>query len=105
MEKIFELMNITNLIVSAVIVTFIVSAVTSVFDEFFKPKTHKKLLVVIVAIVVTVLNNTFVKGDTRLSDYLLTLLLTWSFSVLFYSYAGLWVINKFFEKLKERLSK
>ena len=85
-------------------INFVSCAITGLFDEYFTNKTHKKWLVAVVALVVTVLNNTWIKGETVWQEYFSDFLLTWSFAVLAYSYLGLWVVKKLFDKIKEKLS-
>lgn len=100
-----ELLTRFDLLVVALITTFIVSAVTALFDETFRHRRKsKKWLVVITAIVVSFLNNAYIKGSEEIHEYILGFLISWSFAVLFYSYLGMWVVKKFFSKLKDKFS-
>lgn len=101
-----ELLTRFDILIVSLITTFLVSAITGLFDDTFRVKKYAaKWLVVITAIVVSYLNNAYVKGgEIPWQEYLLSFLISWAFAVLFYSYLGMWVVRTMFKKLKEKLS-
>jgi len=104
MGKLFELLDVWNLIVTATIVTFVVSAFTSLMSRSFDADVKRKALVAVVSAVVTFLT---IQVETLVvsKNYIVSLLLTWSFAVLFYTYLGKWTVQKLFKKIKEKLDK
>ena len=105
MDELFKNLDYMKLSLIALVVTLVVSAVTGLFNVFFEEANRKKWLVAGVALIITVANNVWIKGETTWQHYLLEFVISWSFAVLFYSYLGLWVVKEFFTKLKDKLSK
>lgn len=102
MEQLFEIVN-WALVIKAVVVTFIVSALNT--TDYFKNVTNNKL-VFFVALLVSALSIPLIGGNLEYWQQLIyNLLLTMAFSVLFYNYIGKWFVDKFFELLKDKLTK
>lgn len=90
-----------TLLICAAITTLLVSAINTL-----NLKVSSNVLVFVVALVITLLNTTFISGAS-FSDWqriLSSLLFTMAFAVLFYNYAGQWFIDKLFNWLKDRVS-
>ena len=104
---IFELLDWQSLAITALIVTFVSSAaIWFTPTGQLKSEFSRKTLVLIVSIIVTVLNVSFNTGDfANWQATISSLLLTWAFAVLFYTYLGKFVVNYFFQKLKDKLTK
>jgi hypothetical protein len=102
MEQLFEVVN-WALVIKAVVTTFIVSALNT--TDYFKQVTNNKL-VFFVALLVSLLSIPLIGGNLEYWQGLLyNLLLTMAFSVLFYNYIGKWFVDKFFELLKDKITK
>lgn len=100
MQEIISLINL-ELIVSAVVTTFVVSAFNTVQN-----KISSNWLVFIVSIVVTILRVSFISGDfAAIQELLFKILLTMSFAILFYNYIGRWFIDTLFARLKDKFTK
>lgn len=106
-----EFIDVKNLLIAAIIVTFVSSAVIVIWDSYFCPEDakkgtiRKKSTVSIIAVIVTLLNSTFVTETVAdIQKLLTTFLLTWSFAVLFYSYLGGKFITWVFSRIKEKFS-
>jgi hypothetical protein len=94
-------LNWQALLISAVITTFVVSAINTI-----QAKVSTNILVFIVATIVTLLNTTFIRGAgfAEWQRTLSELLFTMAFAVLFYNYAGKWFIDRLFTWLKKMLT-
>ena len=102
MEQLQEVFN-WAIIIKAVVTTFIVSALNT--TDYFKSVTNNKL-VFFVALLVSILSVTIEGGDLAYwQGMIYNLLLTMAFSVLFYNYIGKWFVDKFFELLKDKITK
>jgi len=107
MDKLFNLIGGWNLVLSVVIVTIIVSAITVIFDGFFytkdkkRARKRKKIITVIIALLIAITNNTFVKEDMTILSYIQTVLLTWAGAVLFYLLIGKWTIHQLISGFKK----
>lgn len=102
MENLSELFT-WAIIIKAVVTTFIVSALNT--TDYFKNVTNNKL-VFFVALLVSALSIPIIGGNLEYWQGLIyNLLLTMAFSVLFYNYIGKWFVDKFFEVLKEKITK
>ena len=102
MEQLQEVFN-WAIIIKAVATTFIVSALNT--TDYFKSVTNNKL-VFFVALLVSILSVTIEGGDLAYwQGMIYNLLLTMAFSVLFYNYIGKWFVDKFFELLKDKITK
>lgn len=82
---------------SGIITTFAVSAINTI-----QAKLSVNWLVFIVSIIVTVASISLSFSDTKsIQDFAIKVILTMSFSVLFYNYLGKWFLDTLFTKLKE----
>lgn len=97
MEQLIDLFNL-DMIISAVAVTFIVSALNTIQN-----KITTNWLVFIVSIVVTVLRVTFDLSDWQTLAF--QVLITMSFAILFYNYIGKWFVDNVFLWVKGKFSK
>ena len=104
MENILLKINWLDLVIAGIMTTFIVSALVNTFDIYFNQGRHKKYLVVIVATLITLVRTSFNNINFEWQLILEQFLFTWAFSVLFYSYLGGFIIDKFFQKIKEKLN-
>ena len=98
MEQLFSFIT-WNTIIYAVITTFFVSALNTVQN-----KVSTNWLVFLVSLFVTLLSITF--GGSGLQYWqavILQIIVTMSFSILFYNYIGKWFIDRFFQFLKNKL--
>lgn len=81
---------------SGIITTFAVSAINTV-----QSKLSANWLVFIVSIIVTIASISLSFTDTKsIQDFIIKIILTMSFSVLFYNYLGKWFLDTLFSKLK-----
>jgi len=90
-----------SLLIASVITTVLVSAINTV-----NTKIHSNVLVFVVAVIITILNTTFVSG-AGFADWqkiISSVLFTMAFAVLFYNYLGKWFIDKLFDWLKKILA-
>lgn len=88
-----------NTIVYAIITTFFVSALNTVQN-----KVSTNWLVFLVSLFVTLLSITFSgSGLQYWQSVMLQIMVTMSFSIMFYNYVGKWFIDRFFQFLKEKL--
>ena len=100
MEELYKYITI-DLILSAVVATFVVSAINTIQN-----KLSTNVLVFIASLVITLLRVPLTGGNLEYWQGLLfQILLTMSFAILFYNYIGKWFVGRLFEKLKERFSK
>ena len=100
MEELLKYISF-ELIFSAIVVTFVVSALNTV-----QTKLTTNLLVFIVSLLITLLRVTLTGGDLAYWQGLLfQILLTMSFAILFYNYVGKWFVDSIFVKIKEKFSK
>lgn len=103
--ELFAKLDVVNLILAAVVVTFFASAIIIYFPKLFNKPTKKKSLVLVTALIVTTLNvSVITEAEFVWQDYVKQFMLTWAFSLLFYSLIGKWFVNWFFDKLKIKLS-
>jgi hypothetical protein len=90
-----------TLLIASIITTFIVSAINTI-----TAKASTNLLVFVVAVVITLLNTSFVSGAS-FSDWqaiLSSILFTMAFAVLFDNFLGKWFIDAMFGWLKQQLT-
>jgi hypothetical protein len=100
MEELLKYISF-ELIFSAIVVTFVVSALNTV-----QTKLTTNLLVFIVSLLITLLRVPLTGGDLAYWQGLLfQILLTMSFAILFYNYVGKWFVDSIFVKIKEKFSK
>ena len=100
MEELLKYLSF-ELIFSAIVVTFVVSAFNTVQN-----KITANTLVFVVSILITLLRVPLTGGDLAYWQGLLfQILLTMSFAILFYNYIGKWFVDKLFIKLKDKFSK
>jgi len=97
MEQLTELFTL-DMIISAMAVTFIVSALNTVQN-----KITTNWLVFIISIIVTVLRVNFEFPDWQ--NLIFQLLITMSFAILFYNYIGKWFVDNVFLWIKGRFTK
>lgn len=102
--NLFESDYIKSLMLAAFYVTLIVSAITTVWEVYFKADHRRKLLVVAASLLISVLLADFsqefiIEWQETVTDLLITL----SFSILFYSYLGAKYISALFLKVKKLL--
>lgn len=97
MEELTKLFTL-DMIISAVAVTFIVSALNTVQN-----KITTNWLVFIVSILVTVLRVNFNFPDWQ--NLIFQLLITMSFAILFYNYIGKWFVDNVFLWIKGKFTK
>lgn len=97
MEQLTELFTL-DMIISAMAVTFIVSALNTVQN-----KITTNWLVFIVSILVTVLRVNFNFPDWQ--NLTFQLLITMSFAILFYNYIGKWFVDNVFLWIKGKFTK
>ena len=100
MEELLKYLSF-ELIFSALVVTFVVSALNTVQN-----KLSTNVLVFIISLLVTLLRVPLTGGDLAYWQGLLfQILLTMSFAILFYNYIGKWFVDSIFVKIKEKFSK
>lgn len=97
MEQLTELFTL-DMIISAMAVTFIVSALNTVQN-----KITTNWLVFIISIIVTVLRVNFEFPDWQ--NLIFQLLITMSFAILFYNYIGKWFVDNVFVWIKGKFTK
>lgn len=92
------------LMITAFIVTIVISAVTVVFEKYFELENRRKVLTFVVSVIFSVL-----MADLRILEalewqkFLTNLILTVAFAILFYSYLGAKYITILFCKIKKML--
>lgn len=97
MEQLTELFTL-DMIISAMAVTFIVSALNTVQN-----KITTNWLVFVISILVTLLRVTF--DFSQWQTLVFQVLITMSFAILFYNYIGKWFVDNVFVWIKGKFSK
>lgn len=111
--ELLDMLNISGILVSALITTLLVGAVHAYLSEGESEEDKKKKkqltrkLVPLFALVVTVARTTFISGATFADwqNILISMFATMAFAVLFYLYLGEWFVDRLVTKVKAWLVK
>lgn len=102
----FTSTQLQSLMVVAVITTFIVSAINIIQTKADGTNAIPgKWLTAIIAVVVTLLQTTFVKGASfaEWQEIITSILLTTAFAILFWTFLGQFTVDRFFGWIKRKI--
>ena len=96
-------LDIADIVICAIMTTFVASAIATTFSGLFKKEWAIKTMVAVIAIIVTFAYD-FSNFDKWMQKFV-QFLFVWSFSTLFYTVLGKFTINKIFNWVKNKISK
>lgn len=99
--NLFETEYLAIALLTGFIVTLFVSAITITFEKFFKTESRVKVLVLIASLLAAAITIEF--DFSNLQKFLTKIIVTISFSVLFFHYLGGRSIRMLFSKIKKML--